>query len=201
VFEDDKHVERFLQMSDEFSNVNIDYESCCEENEDIVLLRNNDLFQNQIAGRDIVQLKKNIILKGLVLLEKKFDENDVARNPKITANDEDIEDCNIGTQQNPKIIKLSKMLSPEIKQRYISLMKYFHDIFSWSYEDLKVCDTTVIQHVIPIKEDQKPFNQKLRWINPLLLPLIEKEVRKLFDAKIMLAICKYRLALMALALM
>jgi hypothetical protein len=60
---------------------------------------NDDPFQNQIAGRDIVQLKNNIIPKGLVPLEKLFDENDVARNPRITANDEDIEDCNIGLKR------------------------------------------------------------------------------------------------------
>jgi hypothetical protein len=135
-----------------------------------------------------VQLKKNIIPKGLVPLEKLFDENDVARNPRITVNDEDIEDCNIGTQENPKIIRLSKTLSLEIKQRYINLMKYFPDIFAWSYEDLKVYDTGVIQHVIPIKEDQKPFKKNMRWINPLLLSLIEKEVKKLFDAKIIVSL-------------
>jgi hypothetical protein len=50
------------------------------------------IFSNQITGRDIVQLKNNIIPKGLVLLEKLFDENDVARNPKITTNDEDVKD-------------------------------------------------------------------------------------------------------------
>jgi hypothetical protein len=124
----------------------------------------------------------------LVPLEKLFDENDVDRNPRITANDEDVEDCNIGTQENPKIIKLSKTLSPEIKQRYINLMKYFPDVFAWNYEDLKVYDTRVIQHVIPIKEDQKPFKKNLRWINPLLLSLIEKEVKKLFDAKIIVSL-------------
>jgi hypothetical protein len=53
-----------------------------------------------------VQLKNNVIPKGLVPLENHFDNNEVARNPKITANDEDIEDCNIGTQDDPKIIKL-----------------------------------------------------------------------------------------------
>jgi hypothetical protein len=49
----------------------------------------NDPFQNQIEERDIVKLKNNIIPKGLVLLEKLFDKNDVARNPKITVNDKD----------------------------------------------------------------------------------------------------------------
>ena len=99
-------------MSDEFANVNIDDECYYEVNEDTTVFNNNNLFQNQIAVRDIVQLKNNIIPKGLVPLENIFDNNDVARNPKITANDEDIEDCNIGTQEYPKIIILSKMLSP-----------------------------------------------------------------------------------------
>jgi hypothetical protein len=67
-------------------------------------------------------------------------------------------------------------------------MKYFPDVFAWSYEDLKVYDTRVIQHVIPIKEDQKPFKKKPRWVNPLLLLLIEKEVKKLFDAKIIVSL-------------
>jgi len=50
-----------------------------------------------------------------VPLEKLFDENDMAINPKITANEEYVEDCNIGTEENPKIIKLSKTLNPEVK--------------------------------------------------------------------------------------
>jgi hypothetical protein len=169
VFEDDKQVERFLQMSDKFANVNIDDECCCEEDEITAAHGNDDPFQNQIDGRDIVHLKNNIIPKGLVPLEKLFDENDVARNPKITVNDEDVEDCNIETQENPRIIKLSKMLSLEVKQDYIKLMKYFPNVFAWSYDDLKVYDTKVIQHVIPLKEDQNPFKKNLRWINPLLV--------------------------------
>jgi hypothetical protein len=106
VFEENKQVDKFLQMSGEFAILNIDDECCCEVNEDASVFNNNDLFQNQITARDIVQLKNNIISKGLVPLEKIFGNNDVAKNPKITANDEDIEYCNIGTQEDPKIIKL-----------------------------------------------------------------------------------------------
>jgi hypothetical protein len=94
-------------------------------------------------------------------LENIFDENDMARNPKITANDEDVEDCNIGTQENLKIIKLSKMISPEVRHDYINLMKDFPDVFSWSYDDLKVYDTKVIQHVIPLKERPEAFQEKI----------------------------------------
>ena len=61
-------------------------------------------------------------------------------------------------------------------------------MFAWSYDDLKEYDTYIIQHTIPIKEDEKHFRKKLRRINPLPLPLIEKEIRKLFDAKIIVSL-------------
>jgi hypothetical protein len=63
-------------------------------------------------------------------------------------------------------------------------MKEFPDVFAWSYDALKFYDTNIIQHVFPTKEDLNPFKHKLRRINPLLLPLIEKEVKKIFEAKI-----------------
>jgi hypothetical protein len=118
-----------------------------------------------------------------------FDENDVAKNPKITANGVDVEDCNIETEENPKMIKLSKTLNLEVRQDYVKLMKEFPDVFVWSYDDLKVFDTKLIQHVIPFKEDHKPFKQKLRWINPLLLPLIKKGVIFFFLTLRLLFLC------------
>jgi hypothetical protein len=57
-------------------------------------------------------------------------------------------------------------------------------VFAWTYEDLKTYDTTVIEHKIPLKEEAKPFRQKLRQINPMLLPVMEREVKKLLDAQI-----------------
>ena len=70
----------------------------------------------------------------------------------------------------------------------MNLMKKYIDVFSWIYEDLKEYDTSIIQHTIPIKPGEKPFRQKLRRINPKLLPVIEKEIKKLFDAKIIVTL-------------
>jgi len=95
-----------------------------------------------------------------------------------------IEEHNIGTIEKPKMIKLSKNLPPDQKPKYVNLFKEFQDVFAWSYEDLKSYDTLVIQHTIPLKPNQKPFKQKLRRINPMLLPSIEKEVKKMFEAGI-----------------
>lgn len=42
----------------------------------------------------------------------------------------------------------------------------------------------IIQHNIPLKLGVKTFKQKLKQTNPMLLHIIEKEVRKLLDAKL-----------------
>ena len=76
------------------------------------------------------------------------------------------------------MIKLSKTLHPDQKLKYVELFKEFQDVFAWSYEDLKSYDTYVIQHTIPLKENQKPFKKKLRRVNPVLLPLIEKKSKE-----------------------
>lgn len=69
-----------------------------------------------MTSKSIGKLKNNTIPKGLVPLEELFDKNDIAKNPKVTPNEAKIEDCNIGTNQEPKIAKLSKSLSPKIKK-------------------------------------------------------------------------------------
>jgi len=63
-------------------------------------------------------------------------------------------------------------------------MKKFSDIFSWTYKDLKTYYISIIQHIIPLKNNSNPFKQKLRHVNHVLLPVIEKEVKKLLEANI-----------------
>ena len=82
------------------------------------------------------------------------------------------------------MVKILKSLSFEKRNNYIKLLKEFVDIFSWSCEDLRTCDTSIIQHKVPLKPDVKPYRHKLRRINPALFPVIEKEVKKLLDANI-----------------
>ena len=93
-------------------------------------------------------------------------------------------DCNIGTVEHPKMVKILKALIAEQRNRYIKLLKEHVDVFAWSYEQLRTYDTGIIQHKVPLKLNVKPFRQKLRRINPALFPVIEKEVKKLLDAKI-----------------
>jgi len=136
----------------------------------------------------VINLEDNFLPKGLTPLEDLFYSNEVPRKPKMELLRSNIEECNIGAHESPKMIKLSKSLPLTEKVKNIELLKKFMDFFSWSYEDLKSYDTNIIQHTIPIKENQKPFKQKLRKINLVLLPAIEKEIQRMYDAKIIVPI-------------
>jgi hypothetical protein len=129
-------------------------------------------------------LPNNHIPKGLVPLERLFERNDVAVKGKVSNEDFDVAKCNIGTKKDPKFVKLSRSPSREQRAEYAKLIKDFDDVFAWTYEYLRTYDTNFIEHKIPLKEEAKPFRHKLRKINPMLLPIMEREVKKLLDTQI-----------------
>ena len=205
VFQDDDQIDDFLQSRNEFeitktdsrdeerkpslsqdqelnlplwTNLNLVEHSCDREIEE-------DIDQREL---EVLHCENDTIPRGLAPLEELFDFNDVAKKPKMESTEDDIEEYNIGNLEEPKNIKLSKTLPPNIKHRYINLFKEFKDVFAWGYQDLKSYDTSIIQHKIPLKENQKPFKQKLRRINPVLLPLVEKEIKKMYDARIIVSL-------------
>jgi hypothetical protein len=135
-------------------------------------------FQDKIVDHRMLVLKNNQIPKGLIPLERLFNHDDIPLKSTLQPQLEEVEDCNIGTQEKPRLVKLSKYLPPEIKSKYVELLRQYKDVFAWSYDELRTYDTTIIEHKIPLKHGVKPFKKKLRQINPMLLPVIEKEVKK-----------------------
>ena len=119
-------------------------------------------------------------------LERLFDNDDVYLRSSGKIEAENTVDCNIGTSTDPKNVKISKSLPSEIRTQYQELINQYSYVFAWSYIDLKTYDKKVTQHKIPLKPDTKPVRQKLRHLNPMLLPIIEKEIKKLWEAKIIL---------------
>ena len=115
VFEDDMQIRRFLELSGEFVNTYIDTENDNGESfQDFEELEKEkdgtEKLKGTLGGKDIIQLKNNFIPRGLIPLEKLFDQNDVAKNPKVKPVENAVEDRNIGTEENHKIIKVSKKL-------------------------------------------------------------------------------------------
>jgi hypothetical protein len=117
-------------------------------------------------------LNNNQIPKGLIPLERLFDQNDIPLKSTLQPQPEEVEYCYVGSNENPKLLKLSKYLTTELKSKYDELLKEYKYVFSWSYEDLKTYDTSIIEHNIPLKPCIKPFKKNIRKINPIMLSAI-----------------------------
>ena len=91
---------------------------------------------------------------------------------------------NLGTEHSPQCVNLGSACTPQEKTAFIRLFNEFKDIFSWTYDDLKTFNPNIMQHVIPMKEHAKPFQQKLRKMHPSLEPTVKKELNKLLIARI-----------------
>ena len=70
----------FLETVGEFSNMEID--ACEEEEAEDTSERN---WEEKMAGSKVLQLKGNIIPRGLVPLERLFEKNDVSLQPSQVA--------------------------------------------------------------------------------------------------------------------
>jgi ribonuclease HI len=180
VFEDDVELSRFLGVMDEYSDLQIDQEN--EHDEEA----QKPKFRNKIGSHEIVQLSTNRIPKGLVPLEKLFDHNDASIKLEKKEEDSDVFQFNVANEENPKYVNLASHLTNKHKYEYGDLLKEFSDIFAWKYSDLKTYNTKIIKHKIPLNKDTKPFRQKLKSFSPMLLPTMEKEIKKMLDVKIII---------------
>ena len=79
------------------------------------------------------------------------------------------------TLDKPHNINLGVHCSDDEKVAFTKLFKEYKYMFAWSYEDLKMFDTQIMQHVIPIKEGEKPMQQKLRKMHPSLEPMVKAD--------------------------
>jgi ribonuclease HI len=123
VFEDDIEIKIFLETVEEFSALHID------EDHDDTKIPHADIFLNKIAYHKIVQFPSNRIPKGLVHLEILFDRNYVVAKVKGLSEDAGMRECNLGTEENPKYVKLSSSLSKEKRDEYVKILKEFADVF------------------------------------------------------------------------
>ena len=138
VFDSDNQINNFLTLEEEFSNTNVDGDTISEfdptnqietdisvENatqilhptkftkEEIQVLKEIDFDEIIEEESQIINLKDNHLPKGLTPLEDVFNFNDIPKKPQMEPLKADIEYYNIGTEEKPKMVKLSKSLPPD----------------------------------------------------------------------------------------
>ena len=93
-------------------------------------------------------------------------------------------EINIGTEKEPRKIKIEKCTPEKERKDLIELVKEYRDVFAFTYDELKSYRDDVFQHTIPPRSEDKPFRQKLRRINPKLVSMVQKELQKMLVAGI-----------------
>ena len=83
----------------------------------------NEIAEDEIAGHKIIELKSNFIPKGLVPLERIFTKDDTLSKPVVQSSEENVVECNIGSAEHPRMVKISKSLTVEQRNMYIKLLK------------------------------------------------------------------------------
>ena len=129
---------------------------------------------------------------SVLRLEKFYDLHDKFKGvPNCRTNRSNMryETINLGIESNLQNINLGSDCTSNEKVAFLKLFSEFKNVFGWSYDDLKTFDTQIIQHVIPMKPQSKPFQHKLRKMHPTLEPLVKKELNKLLTARIIFPVC------------
>lgn len=65
-----------------------------------------------------------------------------------------------GTPNDVKSNFIGKVCTPEEKRGTVDALHTYQDVISWSYEDLKTYDTSIITHTIPFEPATKPFKKE-----------------------------------------
>jgi ribonuclease HI len=150
VFDDDKQVIKFLTHMHEFSDFGI-----------------NTIKEGCIYTGNVDKVKTPP--RRVVSLERNFDKLDGHKQKEDSKKKLcDHLEVNIGTVEEPRMVKIGKTTPIEERNEIVKLLKEYRDVLAFSYDELKAYR----EDVIPLKEETKPFRQKLRQMNPKLAPLV-----------------------------
>ncbi|MCO5591343.1 hypothetical protein L7F22_045325 [Adiantum nelumboides] len=95
----------------------------------------------------------------------------------LLPDDQEVEEWNLGSEDDPKMIKINKHLKKELKDKSWNLFLRFRDVFAWERVDPEVC-----QHRIPLKPDAKPIRLQRYRMNPNYAKKIEEKIDNLLKA-------------------
>jgi hypothetical protein len=138
VFEDDDQIIRFMENNKEFTDSQV-------------------AFLDHSMDLEVINLQSNTLPKGCILLENLFDRHDVFKGKRTNKQDEEALEFNIGTEMDPRMVKIGKGTTEKERNEILALIREFIDTFSWNYDDLKAYRGDVIQHAIPLVEGAKPL--------------------------------------------
>ena len=118
--------------------------------------------------------------------DEEWGEEDIREFTKLVENSEKawepasekLEVINLGNKQEKKELKIGTLVTTEERNRLVSLLHEYADVFAWTYVDMPDLDTDIVVHKIPLIEGSKPVKQKTRRMRPDMLLKVKSEIQK-----------------------
>ena len=76
------------------------------------------------------------------------------KKPNFEAQDPLVE-VNLGTEKEPRITKISELLSEESRDQLVQHIRRYQDYFAWDYHEMAGLSRELVEHRLPIKEAYK----------------------------------------------
>ena len=89
---------------------------------------------------------------------------------------------NLGTTDDPKLVKLNANLNPELSTAATSLFWEYRDVFAFSYEDLQGIPKHIATHRIELDTAIRPSHQAWYRMNPNYAKVVKEDLEKLLKA-------------------
>jgi hypothetical protein len=103
---------------------------------------------------------------------------------------DELEEVNIGPEDNPWPTFISKKLEPSLQEPMIALLKEYSDYFAWDYTEMPGLDRSIVEHWLPLKKGFQPFLQRARQMRTEVLEEVKKEIQKMLEAGFIRS-CRY----------
>lgn len=72
--------------------------------------------------------------------------------PKLSPANDELEIVNLSDDHNMELpISINPLLTPLEKKELMSLLKEYHDVFAWQYEEMPVLDSKMVAHALNIE--------------------------------------------------
>ena len=85
---------------------------------------------------------------------------------------------NLGADDKKKEVRIGTSLDLSAKKEIIDLLHEYVDIFASSYQDMLGLNIEIVEHMLHIKLECRPVQQKLKRMKPEMLLKMKKEIKK-----------------------
>lgn len=95
----------------------------------------------------------------------------------------EVKEVELYTSCSGKMVCIGKNMKLGLKEKVISIVQQYHDVFSWGPKVMPGLDPKTAKHYLKVKPEAKPVKQKKRTFAMERQKVIEAEIEKLLEAK------------------